>query len=180
MRPDEDESADRSPVDAAIANTLTRKFGMLSRRAFLSVATRKVLSLAGVAVASEVLPFLASDAYAAEPTWCGLHGWICGTGNCSGGSRGVGASARWVQCCQTGCGIYQCISYWDRCSTTTPPPASGCQGVSPPAGYPPWCGSDMSLKYVCTEVEPIPTQYPNAGYCASACQGLPVTYAPPC
>lgn len=164
-----------SSLDRAISNNLGETYGNLSRRSFLSVLTRKLIGLTNVVVASEVLPFLAAPVGAA-PQYeveenCGLHGYICHTGNCSGGVIG----RKWVQCCEAvhtdSCpSKWACCTYTDFCGPTELQ-YSGCTGV-PPAGTS-WCGPPPNTFYRCTSItcygSPVASLYNTEQACKTAC-----------
>jgi hypothetical protein len=141
-------------LDNAISRTLGETYGNLSRRSFLSGLTRRLIGLTSVAVAAEVLPFLAAPVRAANPyeveTLCGLHGYKCATGNCTGGVMG----RRWVQCCEAvrdSCPTkWSCCRYTDYCGPTELQ-HSGCTGVTP--GGTSWCGPAPNTFYRCTDVQ---------------------------
>jgi hypothetical protein len=142
-----------SPLDDAISKSLGDMYGNLSRRSFLSAVTRKLIGLTNVVVAAQVMPFLAPLAKAA-PQYavderCGLHGYVCGPGNCQGGVVGH----KWVQCCvadRDSCpSLYSCCQYTDYCGPE-PLEYSGCDGV-PPSGTS-WCGPPPNRSYRCTRI----------------------------
>lgn len=162
----ESEYTDEAPVDKALSATLKQRYGRLSRRSFFSLATRALIKVAGISVAAEVLPFLTSIAHADSN--CGLHGWICGTGTCSGGTTG-GSAGRWAQCCDIGCGVWSCISYYDHCGTRPANWGQGCAGVTPSG--PPWCGT-AGGQYICTEVSSS-GNYSSLSACQTGCTGAP-------
>lgn len=162
----ESEHTDESPVDKALSAKLKQRYGRLSRRSFFSLATRTLIQAAGITVAAEVMPFLASVAKA--DGYCGLHGWICGTGTCTGGASG-GPAGRWNQCCEIGCGIWGCIGYFDRCGTRPANWGVGCTGVQP-SGQP-WCGT-AGGQYICTEVARSGT-FGSLSSCQAGCTGAP-------
>jgi hypothetical protein len=165
----------RSSLDKAIAHTLGAAYGNLSRRSFLSVLTRRLIGLTSVVVAAEVLPFLATPVKAA-PQYvvddrCGLHGYICGTGNCRSGVVGH----KWVQCCEAAHYTGACPSKWSCCQYTdycgTEPLAhAGCTGF-PPSGTS-WCGSAPNTFYRCTKItciENYNSMHDTHDACKTAC-----------
>jgi hypothetical protein len=151
----------KSSLDETVSNALAHTYGNLSRRSFLSFMTRKLIGLAGVVVASEVLPYLASDAFA--DAGCGLHGFPC-SGGCGGG--GVGTS--WVQCCPVGTGSmcsYTCCRHTDYCGTQPEGWPEGCTGHAEGIA---WCGG--SGAYICT-VSACSGTFGSVGMCSGACNG---------
>lgn len=164
-----------SSLDRTLAITLGEAYGNLSRRSFLSVLTRKLIGLTGVAVAAEVLPFMAAPVRAAPQyeieDMCGLHGYRCDTGNCSGGVAG----RRWVQCCEaihtSSCPTkWACCSYLDYCGPSELQ-HSGCEGATPSGTS--WCGPAPNIFYRCTLIEcssATPESLWNTqGACKTAC-----------
>jgi len=134
-------------ADQALSNVLARSYGNLTRRSFLSILTRRLIALAGVPLAAQVFPYFAGEARA--DIYCGLHGYLCGTGNCSGGSAG----ASWVQCCEAAAcppGTYMCCSYTDYCGTRPQNWGAGCGG-NYQQGSQAWCGQASGV-YICTSV----------------------------
>lgn len=157
-----------SPLDAVLERVLARRYANLSRRSFLSVMTRKIITLAGVPVAAQVFPYFAPTARAS--TVCGLHGYLCDQGACI--SAGTTPANFWVQCCDVSvCPVtYRCCIYRDYCGTRPPNWGnSTCLG-SPPSGSE-WCGAAPG-EYVCTTVNcpPTPT-YSDLASCALGCGG---------
>lgn len=147
-------------VDRAVSRALDRRYANLSRRSFLSLLTRRLVGLTGIVVAAEVFPYLASTAHAAFSE-CGLHGWICGTGNCSGGTAGQ----TWVQCCELPqCPPkWKCCTYRDYCGTPPPNHPTNCQGVEPSGTL--WCNNG---EYICTTIA-CAGNYSSPSSCTSGC-----------
>ena len=143
---------DQSSIDSVVSNALHSRYAHLSRRAFMSVVTRKLIGLAGIGLAAEVLPFAIPDAEAQiyNPN-CGLHGPKCGTGNCT--NAGAQAVNRWVACCPKPVGCtqkYACCTYTDWCSTSARPyTPTGCVGPAQSGTL--WCSLYIT-KYWCTTV----------------------------
>lgn len=161
-----DNGPPKDSLDATIARRLSVRYRSQSRRAFLSRVTRSLIGFAGVAVASEVLPFFASTARA--DTNCGLHGYLCSSGTtCSGGIPGYA----WVQCCSTDTcpQSYSCCKYTDYCGTRPAGWGSNCGGTTP-AG-PSWCGSAPGA-YLCTSVSCI-ASYGSLAECNTGCVTYP-------
>jgi hypothetical protein len=149
----ESHESDSSRLDDALSKQLARTYGNLTRRSFFSMATRKVLKLAGIAVASEVLPYLATDARA--DVECGLHGYVCNPQTtCNGGTQGIS----WVQCCfnhaclpgSPGFDHWQCCAYTDYCGTRPANWGNGCSGPTPSGTA--WCG-EAPGQYICTTLQ---------------------------
>lgn len=157
---------EESPVDRVVAKALGNTYGQLSRRAFLSKVTRKILSISGFVIGAEIIPFLASEAHADVWNRCGLHGWICGTGTCSGGTIG----AKWIQCCPPPLcpNLFQCCTYTDYCGTRPPGWGTGCDGATPSGTL--WCGQAPGL-YICTEVSCSVTKHEGMTDCLDNCPG---------
>jgi hypothetical protein len=144
---------EQSTIDTVLSRALHARYANLSRRAFVSMVTRKVVGLTGIALAAEVLPFMAPVAHAqvSNPD-CGLHGPKCNTGNCT--NSGAQPVNRWVQCCpklvKPCTQKYQCCTYTDWCATTPRPyNPSGCSG--PGQSGTRWC-SLFITNYWCTTV----------------------------
>jgi hypothetical protein len=165
------ENPDAQGVDALLGRVLRDSYAPLSRRSFLSALTRKIFALAGVSLVSEVMPFLATEARAADaPTWCGLHGWICESGTtCYGGTP----RATWVQCCEIPTGtppcpmVYTCCRYTDYCAPTRPSNwGTDCHIGKQPCGLP-WCGESGGM-YLCTTVQ-CSGNYSTFPQCANGC-----------
>ncbi len=152
---------DRSVADNTLSRALARRYGTLSRRSFLSVVSRKLVTLAGVPIAAQVFPYFASSAYAANED-CGLHGRIC-TPTCTGGTNQL----QWVQCCITQeCPTkYKCCHYIDKCGTRWPTYPSGCSGDASGTA---WCSSG---EYICTILSCDVSTYGNLTTCQGFCSG---------
>lgn len=141
---------DQSPIDSVLSHALQSKYANLSRRAFLSAVTRRLIGLTGIAVATEVLPFLvpAAQAQQHDPD-CGLHGPKCDTGNCT--KVGAEPMSRWVACCPKAVGCtqkWQCCTYTDWCATT-PRPYTPTNCVGPAQSGTSWCSVPVP-HYWCT------------------------------
>jgi hypothetical protein len=150
-----------SSLDTAVSQKLAKKYGDLSRRSFFSLATRQLIGVAGVTVASEFLPFMTNTAYA--QTTCALHGYVCDTTtSCRGGTAG----SHWMQCCEIGCNIWQCCTYTDYCGTRLGTWPAGCTGTIPSGTS--WCGSAPGA-YICTTVGCTGTTYSTYASCDQAC-----------
>ncbi len=161
----EDEGTTR--VEAALERALARRYANLSRRSFLSVMMRRIITLAGVPIAAQVFPYFARTANA--NTLCGMHGYWCDHGACT--SAGTTPANSWVQCCDVApCPVtYRCCTYKDYCGTR--PPGWGnatCLG-RPPSGSE-WCGAAPG-EYVCTTVNCSPTVYSDLTSCKLGCGG---------
>jgi hypothetical protein len=155
---DSPEKSSQAAIDQALGKVLRKRYGQLTRRSFLSGATRKLLSLAGVGIAAQVLPFFAKEANAQQsfvgPT-CGLHGPICSSVTLCNNAGAV-PRLTWNACCQIPTSVppcpmvYICCTYTDWCvlGPLTVPPLwpNGCAGP-PPSGVS-WCGGIGT--YICT------------------------------
>lgn len=155
------QSPGATPLDEAIGTMLAGAYGNLSRRSFLSVITRKVMTLAGVALAARALPYLIPEAHA--NITCGLHGRICGTNhpNCHGGTKQL----CWKQCCETAadttqCSFWQCCVYSDYCGTRP-------KGCEPFGSGTPWCSDG---DYLCTTLD-CSLVFESINTCATNCAG---------
>ena len=163
----ETNSTSTAPLDAIVSRNLASRYGNLSRRSFLSGLTRKLIGLAGVSLAAEIFPYLASPAFADAPGGagpnCGLHGNPC-QGGCMGGS----AAASWQQCCKVNC-CYQCCTYTDFCNppNTLPPPGwpHNCTGT---ASGTLWCRPPTLTLYICT-MTACSGAYTTLSSCTSGC-----------
>ena len=145
-------NSDQSVLDITLSNALDSRYANLSRRAFVSAMTRKLIGLTGIALAAEVMPFMVPRSHAqVEDPYCGLHGPLCGTGNCH--NTGAQAVNRWVACCPKlvpPCiQKYQCCTYTDWCATTDRPYTPN--GCGPAQSGTLWC-SIFITKYWCTSV----------------------------
>jgi hypothetical protein len=156
-----EENADRTGTDSALSKALAKRYGKLTRRSFLSVVTRKLVTFAGVPLAAQVFPYFVSTAHAANEN-CGLHGYIC-TAGCTGGANQL----MWVQCCITQeCPTkYQCCKYIDKCGVRPAGWPGGCIGD---ADGDAWCTSG---EYICTVTQCDFTKYANLSSCQSGCIG---------
>jgi len=142
--------------DGRLSRILKTKSRFESRRSFVSKFSRLLIGMTGVMLPGKARLF-AGPAIPLTPkqittnwNWCGLHGYICGTGNCNGGTTGSGYQRAWNACCfdpATSC--YKCCTYADRCSFTPPPAPFQCDGPTPSG--PAWCGGAGNY-YVCTVV----------------------------
>lgn len=153
-------------IDVAIGKTLQKTYGQLTRRSFLSGATRKLISLTGIGVAAQMFPYFANEAHATET--CGLHGWICNEFTpCYGGSIG----ANWIQCCQMNAPrpVFSCCTYTDYCGTRPPNWGDDCYGNEPSG--PAWCGG-AGGSYICTLFN-CSGQWSTLSACQSGCSGSP-------
>jgi hypothetical protein len=162
---------DREPgaVDIALGKLLQRNYGQITRRSFLSGLTRRAISVAGIGLASQVLPFMVPEAEAqvpGGPTACGLHGYIC-SGSCFGGS----SKLSWSACCQIPVSappcpqVWACCNYTDYCGTRPVGWPFGCQG---PIGGTSWCGGGGD--YICTTMSSGAT-YSSQPDCQNHCLG---------
>lgn len=144
--------------ERAVAETLGRRYRSVSRRSFFSRVTRIAFAVAGVALLDKSPLFAVptehdrlEDAFDKVATWmdCGLNGYKCGSGACTGGTLGTGPTAKWVACCKKAANDYRCCEYADRCGTRPAGWPSGCDGVTPAGAL--WCGG-ASGEYICTEI----------------------------
>lgn len=130
--------------DAAFSKALRKNYSQVTRRSFLSGLTRNIFSVAGIGVASQVLPFFAPEAKAQDWTqgaYCGLHGKICvANTQCYGGVVGYA----WSACCKIPIStppcptVYVCCNYTDHCGDPLPN-FNGCIGPEPSGQS--WCGA---------------------------------------
>lgn len=157
-------------VDKVVSHALDNSFTNISRRSFLSLLTRKLIGLTGVAVAAEVFPYFVPRAEALVPTDCGLHGWICTSGTpCNGGVVGN----KWVQCCQVPVPCdwkYKCVSYVDYCGTRPGNWPNGCVGNFIDDAIS-WCGGagGPNAEYICTKKIVHAPIYGTFAQCQSNC-----------
>ena len=163
------EQDESTVLDGALRDRLAQSYGNLSRRSFLAGLTRRVIALAGVMVAAEMLPMPARG-----QEECGRHGWKCGTGNCSASLNGAVQRDKWVQCCnsETDCGKYLRCSFVDICRNSVQYgffEDSGCEG---PNGGMPWCGG-MPYQFICTQSSCQPNVYDNIFTCINGFVGAP-------
>lgn len=151
-------------IDSWFGTMLASKHKYQSRRSFLSQMTRVAFGAAGVALASTVRPFAPKLAHGANTAanpweWCGLHGEVCGTGNCKCPVPGAthcttasGMFATWVQCCpHPTSGCYHCCTYTDMW-VDVPFTQVGCAGTHVNGTF--WVGNNVppgvSPDYLCT------------------------------
>jgi hypothetical protein len=164
-----DQDDQQSALETTFARILSGRYGTLSRRSFLSAATRRIIALAGVPIVAQVFPYFAGTAKA--NTLCGLHGYWCGYGTCNT-SAGAAIADAWVQCCDVApCPVtYRCCTYRDYCGTR---PANWgnatCLGPGLGSGST-WCGATPG-DYVCTTVNCSPTVFSTLSACATNCGG---------
>lgn len=144
-------------LDSFTGTILKKNFKLESRRSFLAKMTRLTMGLAGISILQQVPLFAASpESSEAEKrlppdwNWCGLHGYICGTGNCSGGQAGTGSTRAWNACCfDQNSNCWKCCEYIDQCGATIHT-AVGCSGVTPSGSK--WCGANGGSYYICTRI----------------------------
>jgi hypothetical protein len=163
-------------LDVRVRKMISSRFSAISRRSFLTRASRTLFTVAGVTIAGRALLYKVAPLNAQESSdWqnCGLHGYLCND-QCTGGSLGdnpIGKS--WVQCCQhpTSCEFWYCCYYSDRCGTLPPNYPVGCSGAIP-AGTT-WCATASGVPlgdYICTVVSCDATAYDSAGDCQCTAQ----------
>jgi hypothetical protein len=172
-----------SSLDILVSRYLARGGANASRRSFLSKLTRGVFLCAGVAVVAKVRPFAIPRANAALAQggglmrYCGMSGYVCGTGNCDCPSPlppgticrlATGPNSSWVACCQnTDTMCYHCCRYTDKCSTAPRPSPSGCEQHG--SGGTLWCGG-VPGGYVCTVTTCSATGKRTISECSSTCR----------
>lgn len=147
-------------IDRYVSSFLEGKFKRQSRRSFMSGLGRTVFRAAGIAVAARVgLEFRNMSARAAGGTgdwmYCGLHGYVCDTGNCARPMGGGTEGGAWSQCCKDPtCKLWVACSYQDVCHSAFPAGGygTGCDGPAPDGSIPSWCGGAPNNKYWCTLV----------------------------
>ena len=149
-------------------NKLIEQTRFSSRRSFLSRATNILFGVAGAAVASKIPLFAGAPLEAkrfspadrkkfsgTQGENCGLHGYLCGYGNCNTGETGTGYTRAWNACCsfpdQNNCPKWHCCTYEDWCSNTIHNPL-GCSSAGTTVAGIAWCGVGGGLHYVCTDV----------------------------
>lgn len=141
--------------DEKISGTLAKRYRQESRRSFISKLTRFTFAVAGVKLANTLKVFAGPPLMMYQSSnwqYCGLSGYLCGTGNCSGGTVGSGPGRKWNACCDADptCGDWRCCTYTDRCKSTVHTP-SGCSAPNGVSGLV-WCGNQSNQNYVCTDV----------------------------